>query len=109
MNQESLTKMKQLKFYGMANAFRLSLEDGRQSRMTTDEMISFPVESEWDDRKNRRIYRTLPKAKFPSKANSDPKPIPLYPTPPLPKQYFQISTLFISKYISVFFYKNKQK
>ncbi len=71
MNEVSLQKMKHLKFYGMANAFRLSLEDGRLSKMTTDEMISFLVESEWDDRNNRRIDRTLRNAKFRYKANLD--------------------------------------
>lgn len=71
MNAESLQKMKQLKFYGMANAFRMSLEDGRQSNMTTDEMISFLVASEWDDRNNRRIDRHLRNAKFRYKANMD--------------------------------------
>jgi DNA replication protein DnaC len=71
MNEESLQKMKQLKFYGMANAFRMSLEDGRQSKMTTDEMISFLIASEWDDRNNRRIDRHLRNAKFRYKANLD--------------------------------------
>jgi len=61
--------MKQLKFYGMARAFRTSLEDGRLASMTGDELVSMLVESEWDDRNNRRIERHQRNARFRYKAN----------------------------------------
>jgi DNA replication protein DnaC len=69
MNETILQKMKQMKLHGMAGAFKTSLEDGGKVSMTTDEMISFLVESEWDDRNNRRIERRIRTARFRYKAN----------------------------------------
>ena len=59
-----MEKMKGMKFYGMARAFASSLEDGSMSSMTTDEIISFLISSEWDDRHNRRIERYIRNARF---------------------------------------------
>jgi len=64
MNEETLEKMKSMKFYGMAQAFASCLKDGQMSKMTADEMISFLITSESDDRHNRRIDRHLRNAKF---------------------------------------------
>lgn len=64
MNAETLEKMKSMKFYGMARAFSSCLEDGRMARMTADEMLSFLITSEYDDRHNRRIERYIRNAKF---------------------------------------------
>ncbi len=69
MNEETLQKMKQMKFYGMSTAFRAGIEDGRAQKMTADEMVSLLIEAEWDDRNNRRIERQLRNAKFRYKAN----------------------------------------
>jgi DNA replication protein DnaC len=69
MNEQTLQKMKQMKFYGMAAAFRTSIEDGRASALTADEMVSLLIEAEWDDRNNRRIERHLRNAKFRYRAN----------------------------------------
>jgi DNA replication protein DnaC len=69
MNETILQKMKQMKLHGMAGAFKTSLEDGGKVPMTADEMISFLVESEWDDRNNRRIERRIRTARFRYKAN----------------------------------------
>lgn len=64
MNEKIILKMRHLKFFGMANAFKLSMEDGRMTRFTADEMVSFLVEAEWDDRNNRRIERQIRNARF---------------------------------------------
>lgn len=64
MNETTLQKMRQLKFFGMANAFKLSMEDGRLTKLTADEMVSFLIESEWDDRNNRRVERQIRNARF---------------------------------------------
>jgi len=64
MNEETLVKMKSMKFYGMARAFASCLEDGQMSKMTADEMLSFLISSEYDDRHNRRIDRTIRNARF---------------------------------------------
>jgi len=53
----------------MAGAFKTSLEDGGKVHLTADEMISFLIESEWDDRNNRRIERRIRTARFRYKAN----------------------------------------
>jgi len=64
MNAETIEKMKIIKFYGMARAFTGCLEDGRLAKMTADEMLSFLITSEWDDRHNRRIERSIRNARF---------------------------------------------
>jgi DNA replication protein DnaC len=48
----------------MARAFTGCLEDGRLAKMTADEMLSFLITSEWDDRQNRRIERSIRNARF---------------------------------------------
>jgi DNA replication protein DnaC len=68
MNEQTLQKMKQMKFYGMARMFRTSIEDGRMATLTSDEIISLLIESEWDDRNTRRIERNVRNAKFRYKA-----------------------------------------
>lgn len=69
MNDQTLHKMKQMKLYGMARTFRTSLEDGTMRSMTADETVSLLIDSEWDDRNNRRIERQLRNAKFRYKAS----------------------------------------
>ena len=69
MNEQTLQKMRQMKFYGMVRAFRTSMENDTLARMTSDELVSMLVESEWDDRNNRRIERQIRNARFRYKAN----------------------------------------
>jgi len=69
MNEQTLQKMKQMKFFGMVRAFRTSIENGSMAQMTGDEMVSTLVEAEWDDRNNRRIERQMRSARFRYKAN----------------------------------------
>jgi len=64
MNEQTLQKMRQLKFFGMVRAFKTSLDDGKLTNFTADELIAFLVEAEWDDRNNRRIERCLRNAHF---------------------------------------------
>ena len=58
-----------MKFFGMVRAFRTSIENGSMIQMTGDEMVSMLVDTEWDDRNNRRIERQMRNAKFRYKAN----------------------------------------
>ena len=69
MNENLLQKMKQMKLYGMARAFKTSLESENMAQFTADEMVAFLVDSEWDDRDNRRIDRRIRSARFRYKAN----------------------------------------
>lgn len=69
MTQETLEKMKRMRMLGMARAFQSSIESAQTASMTTDEMILFLVNSEWDDRQNRNIERQVRNARFRYQAN----------------------------------------
>jgi DNA replication protein DnaC len=69
MNEQTLQKMKQMKFYGMASAFRTTIQEGRTAALTSDELVSLLIDAEWDDRNNRRIERNLRNARFRYRAN----------------------------------------
>jgi|SRR6185312_3775263 len=71
MNDTTLEKMRKMKFLGMYRAFKTSIESGKTENYTSDEMISFLIESEWDDRHNRSIERQLKNAKFRYKASME--------------------------------------
>jgi DNA replication protein DnaC len=66
---EILTKMKHMRLQGMANAFQRSLESGKNETFTPDEMITHLIESEWDERYNRKLERTVHAARFRYKAS----------------------------------------
>jgi DNA replication protein DnaC len=66
---ETLEKLKQMKLTGMARAFQLTMESGKNEKFTPDEMIAHLVESEWDERYNRRLQRSTLRAKFRYKAS----------------------------------------
>ncbi len=63
--------MKQMKFYGMVRAFTTTMENGQMAKLTVDEMLSLLIDSEWDDRNNRRIERQMRNARFRYKANME--------------------------------------
>jgi DNA replication protein DnaC len=64
MNTATLEKMKQMKFYGMARAFKASLEPGTEVSYTADELIAHLIDSEWDERQNRSIDMKIRNARF---------------------------------------------
>ncbi|WP_255353649.1 ATP-binding protein [Pedobacter sp. R20-19] len=64
MNNETLEKMKQLRLFGMYDAFRTNLESSVKESLTTDQFISVLVACEWDDRRNRSVERTIRAAAF---------------------------------------------
>ncbi|WP_357475121.1 ATP-binding protein, partial [Micromonospora sp. NPDC049151] len=64
MNNETLEKMKQLRLFGMYDAFKTNLESSVKESLTTDQFISVLVASEWDDRRNRSVERTIRAAAF---------------------------------------------
>ena len=61
---QTLNKLIEMKFTGMAQAFKTSMETESKSSFTTDEMVAFLVDSEWEERQNRRLERLVKKAKF---------------------------------------------
>lgn len=68
MNEQTIEKMKTMKLYGMVRAFRTSLESGITEKSTADELLSMLIDSEWDERFNRKLIRTVRNARFRYKA-----------------------------------------
>ncbi len=64
MNESTLEKMNQMKFYGMKNSLQNLVETNQHQRLTNDEFISMLIQAEWEDRENRRINRYLKAARF---------------------------------------------
>ena len=68
MNETTLTKMRQMKLFGMHGAFKTAIETGKTDNYTLDEFVAHITEAEWDDRQNRKISRTVSNARFRYKA-----------------------------------------
>ncbi len=67
-NQATINKMTEMRLHGMVQAFRTLQETGRHMDLTTDEVISYLVDSEWDEKHNRRLARLANAARFRYKA-----------------------------------------
>jgi DNA replication protein DnaC len=67
--KETVDKMKQMHLLGMARAFQLTHQSEKNQAFTPDEMITHLVDSEWDERYNRKLDRTLKAAHFRYKAS----------------------------------------
>jgi DNA replication protein DnaC len=68
MNTDTLDKMRRMRLLGMHRAFKTSLESSSSEAQTADELIATLIDSEWDDRHNRTIERSLRNARFRYKA-----------------------------------------
>lgn len=66
-----IDKMKKMRLAGMARAFKLTMESGKNEKFTPDEMIVHLIESEWDDRYNRKLDRCVNAANFRYKASPE--------------------------------------
>lgn len=64
MNNQTLEKLRQMRFHGMHDAFKTSLENTLKEQMTQDQFIYHLVASEWDNRRNRAIARAIKQAAF---------------------------------------------
>ncbi len=69
MNETTLTKMKQMKLYGMHGAFKTAIETGRTNDYTLDQFVSMLTDAEWDNKNNRKIERLIKNARFHYKAS----------------------------------------
>ncbi len=63
MNTQTIEQMKQLRLYGMQRAFNSTMQS-RNINYTNDELIAYLLQSEWDDRLNRKIERLTKAARF---------------------------------------------
>lgn len=68
MNEITLTRMKQMKLYGMHGAFKTAIETGTMDVYSQDQFVSMLTDAEWDDKSNRRITRAIKNARFHYKA-----------------------------------------
>jgi len=69
MNQTTLSKMKLMGFYGMHHAFKTAIETGKTDHYTIDQFMAQMIETEWDDRQNKKLQRSLQNAQFRQKAS----------------------------------------
>jgi len=70
MQSELITeKLNELHFYGMKRAFESTFSTGHNEKYTQDELINFLLDAELDDRKTRKIDRSIRLASFRYKAN----------------------------------------
>jgi DNA replication protein DnaC len=67
-NQATINKMAEMRLHGMAQAFRTLQETGNNMERTTDEAITYLIDSEWDEKHNRRLARLMRAARFRYKA-----------------------------------------
>ena len=63
-NQQTLEKLRQMRLFGMHDAFKTSLENTLKEQMTQDQFIAHLVASEWDNRRNRSVERATKAAAF---------------------------------------------
>jgi DNA replication protein DnaC len=68
MNEQTVEKMRTMKLFGMVRAFRTSLDSGNTEKYTPDEFLAMLIDSEWDDRYNRKMDRSVRNARFRYKA-----------------------------------------
>jgi len=64
MNTETLELMKKMRLHGMHRTFKTSIESGRTEDTTPDELVSLLLQSEYDERTNRKLERGLKNARF---------------------------------------------
>ncbi|CAN5551367.1 IS21-like element helper ATPase IstB [soil metagenome] len=62
-------KMRSMRLSGMATAFELTIQSGKNEKYTADEMITHLIESELDARYNKKLDRTVQSARFRYKAS----------------------------------------
>ena len=71
MNNQTLEKLRQMRLFGMHDAFKTSLENTIKEKMTQDQFVSHLVHSEWDNRKNRPVEGADSPAQFRYNATLD--------------------------------------
>jgi len=64
MNESTLLRMNQMKLYGMHGAFKTAIETCKTDHYTIDQFMAMLIQSEWDDRNNRKTGRMVKNARF---------------------------------------------
>lgn len=61
---EVIKHMNQLKLYGMSRSYQTLVETGKVGALTNEEALGLLLQSEWEDRQQRKINRYLRNARF---------------------------------------------
>ena len=64
MNESTLLRMNQMKLYGMHGAYKTAIETGKTDHYTIDQFMAMLIQSEWDDRSNRKTERMVKNARY---------------------------------------------
>jgi DNA replication protein DnaC len=64
MNEQTLERMRQLKLHGMYRAYETMLETRQHQTLTSEVLINSLLQSEWEERHNKRMIRLLKTARF---------------------------------------------
>ena len=64
MNATIQNKMSHMKLHGMLRSYQSMLDSNQHHSLTNDELINILIQSEWEDRENKKITRHLRLAKF---------------------------------------------
>jgi DNA replication protein DnaC len=69
MNDSStMERMRQMKLYGMADAYRAAMETGADRSQTVNELLGRLIDAEWQDKHSRRTQRLARAARFRSQS-----------------------------------------
>ena len=63
-NVATIEKMHQMKLCGVARAFKSTMETPLNNTLTADELVAHLVDTEWDERYNRKLKRLITQARF---------------------------------------------
>ena len=63
-SEATFDKMRAMKLYGMVQAFQTTMETGFAHNFSADELIAHLIDSEWEERYNRRLSRLVKTANF---------------------------------------------
>jgi DNA replication protein DnaC len=64
LNNQTINKLEELKFTGMANGYRTQMETARYAHMSFDERLGMLVDQEMTERENRRYANLIRSAKL---------------------------------------------
>ena len=64
LNQPTMEKLRAMKLYGMAEAFREQYESANSSQLSFEERFGLLVDCQWTWKENRALTRRLQLAKF---------------------------------------------
>lgn len=70
-NTTTMERMRTMRLHGMLRAFKDSLETPGAEALTIDEMVCRMVDTEWDERYNKKLARLFKDASFRYRANPE--------------------------------------